>query len=60
VKREHESIDLKAQKMMRGRVEPYALPIMVKAMPIMVQVARQIIKIPQMTIPQETQLREHK
>jgi hypothetical protein len=36
VKREHESINLRAQKMMRGRVEPFALPTMERAMPIVV------------------------
>jgi hypothetical protein len=37
VKREHESTNLRAQKMMRGRVEPSA---MVKAVPIVVNVIR--------------------
>ncbi len=31
VKREHESTDLMAQKMMRGRMEPSAMPTMVHA-----------------------------
>jgi len=46
MKREQESIDLKAQKMMRGRVEQPTMPIVVKAMPIMVYTIRQIITIP--------------
>jgi hypothetical protein len=29
VKREHESIEARAQKMMRGKVEPFAVPIVV-------------------------------
>ncbi len=60
MKKEHENIDLRAQKMMRGKVEPYAMPIMVRVVPTMVQIAKQTTKIPQMTIPQETQLREQK
>jgi len=36
VKREHENIDLRAQKMMKGRVEAYAVPTVVKVMPPMV------------------------
>jgi len=36
---------MRAQKMMRGRVKPFA-------MPIVVQVARHTIEIPQMTTPQ--------
>jgi len=36
VKREHESIKVRAQKMMRGRVEPSVMPIVVRAMPTMV------------------------
>ncbi len=34
MKKEHENIGLKAQKMMRGKVEPYA--IMVRVVPTMV------------------------
>jgi hypothetical protein len=46
---------MRAQKMMRGRVESFTMPIMVKAMPIiLVQASRQTIEIPQMTTPQET------
>jgi hypothetical protein len=36
MKKEYESIDIKAQKMMRGRVEPSAMPTMVWAVPIVV------------------------
>jgi hypothetical protein len=36
VKREHESINLRAQKMMRGRVEPFIVPIVVRVVPTMV------------------------
>jgi len=39
-------------------VEPYVVPIMVKTMLTMVQVTRQTVKIPQMIVPQQTQLRE--
>jgi hypothetical protein len=67
VKREQESINLRAQKMMKGKMGPYATqivvkatPIVVKAVPTVVQVARQTIEIPQMTIPQETQLMEQR
>ncbi len=40
VKREHENIDLKAHKMMSGKVEPFAIPTMVKVMSLMVQEVR--------------------
>jgi hypothetical protein len=40
VKKVQESTDLKAQKMMRGRVEPYAVPIVVTVMPLVVKVVR--------------------
>jgi hypothetical protein len=46
VKKEHESTNLRAHKMMRGRVEPSIVPTMVKAMPIMAQVAKQTEEIP--------------
>ncbi len=39
VKMEHENIDLRAQKMMKGRVEPFV-------MPIVVQVVRQLAIVP--------------
>jgi hypothetical protein len=42
VKKEHESTNLKAQKMMKVRVEPFIIPIVV-------QVVKQTITIPQMT-----------
>jgi hypothetical protein len=44
MKKEHESIDLRAHKMMRGRVEPFAVPIVV-------QVIKKILAVPQMTSP---------
>jgi hypothetical protein len=53
VKREQERIYLMTQKMMRGRVEPFAVPTMVQAI-------RQSTEIPQMIILQETQLREQR
>ncbi len=53
MKREHQSTYVRAQKMMRGRMEP-------SAMPIVVQAAKQTTKVPQMTTPQEKQLREQK
>jgi hypothetical protein len=37
VKREHESTNLKAQKMMKGTTEPFAMPTMVRVVPTMVQ-----------------------
>jgi hypothetical protein len=42
VKREQETIDLRAQKMMKGRVEPFVVPIVVSAVPRVVQAIRQI------------------
>jgi hypothetical protein len=36
VKKEHENTNLKAQKVMRGRVEPSIVPTMVRAVPLMV------------------------
>jgi hypothetical protein len=51
MKREQECTDLKAQKMMRGKVESSIMLIMVRAVPTMVHVARQTTEIPQMTIP---------
>jgi hypothetical protein len=49
-----------AQKMIRGRVAPYAMPTLVQAMPIVLHVARQTIEVPQMTSPQEKHFRERK
>ncbi len=60
VKREHGSINLRAQKMMRGRVEPFIVPIVVRVVLTMVQAVRHITSIPQMTFPQEKQLREQR
>jgi hypothetical protein len=37
--------------MMRGRVEPFTIPIVVKVVPPVVQGVRQIASIPQMTSP---------
>ncbi len=51
MKKEHENIDLKAQKMMKGRVEPFVVPTMVRVVPVMLQVVQQTTKIPQMTTP---------
>jgi hypothetical protein len=45
VKREQESIDIRAQKMMRDRGEPSIMLTMVHAMLIVVQVAKQIAKV---------------
>jgi hypothetical protein len=39
--------------MMRGKLEPFVIPTMVRAMPPMVQVVRQTTTIPQMTSPHE-------
>ncbi len=44
VKREHEKTYLRAHKMMRGKVEPFAFPTVVHA-------AKQNIVVPQMTSP---------
>jgi hypothetical protein len=46
VKRKHESINLRAQKMMKGIMEPFAMPTMVRVVPIMVHVARQTPVVP--------------
>jgi chemotaxis regulatin CheY-phosphate phosphatase CheZ len=51
MKKEHENTKPKAQKMMRGKVEP-------SIMPLVVHVTKQIAKVPQMTSPQEGQLKE--
>ncbi len=53
MKKEQENTYMRAQKMMRGRVKPFV-------MPIVVQVARHTTEIPQMTTPQEAQLREQR
>jgi hypothetical protein len=44
---------LRADKMMRGRMEPFAMTIMVRVMPTIVQSVKQIVVIPQMTSPQK-------
>jgi hypothetical protein len=54
VKREQESTYIRVQKMMRGRVEPSTMPIVVKVVSIVVHATKQIIEIPQMTTPYET------
>ncbi len=41
-------------------MEPSIVPTMVRAMPIVVHEAKQTAEIPQMTTPQETQLREQR
>jgi len=46
--------------MTKGRVEPSIVLTMVRVMPIVVQVVRQITIVPQMTSPQEKQPREQK
>jgi len=46
MKREQKSIDLKAHKMMKGRMEQPTMPIMVKVVPIMVYAIKQIATIP--------------
>jgi hypothetical protein len=53
MKREHDSIEVRAQKMMKGRVELYAKPTMV-------QTAKQTTKVTQMTFPHERQIREQR
>jgi nicotinamide riboside transporter PnuC len=40
VKKEQESIDVMAQKMMRGKVEPFALLIMVWVVPITIHATK--------------------
>jgi hypothetical protein len=44
--------------MMRGKVEPSTIPTVVRAMPPMVQALKQATTIPQMTLPQDRQLKE--
>jgi hypothetical protein len=46
VKKEHESSKPRAQKMMRGRLEPSTMPLVVHA-------TKQTAKVAQMTSPQE-------
>ncbi len=40
MKLKHENIDMKAQKMMKGLVEPFVMPTMVRVMSTVVHVAR--------------------
>jgi hypothetical protein len=51
VRREQESTNLRAQKMIRGIAEPFAMPMVVKTMPIVVHIVKHVTKIPQMTSP---------
>ncbi len=60
MKREQESTNVKAQKMMRGRVEPFVVLVVLHAMPTMVQATKQTIEVPQLTFPQERQLKEQR
>jgi hypothetical protein len=60
VKREQKTTKVRAQKMMRGRVEPYVVPTMVWAMSIVVHATRETTKVPQMTSSQEEQLKEQR
>ncbi len=53
VKKEHENTYLRAQKMMKGKVEPSIVPIVIQAV-------RQITAVPQMTFPKEKQPREQR
>jgi hypothetical protein len=55
---EQENTYLKAHKMMKGKVEPFIVPTMVREVPKMVHVVRQITVVPPMTCPREKQLRE--
>jgi hypothetical protein len=36
MKREQKNIDVRAKKMTKGRMEPFEMPIMVRAVPIIV------------------------
>ncbi len=60
MKREQESTDVRAQKMMKGKVEPLAMPTMVRIVPTIVQATRNIAEVPQMTSLQEKQLKEQR
>ncbi len=40
--------------MMKGKMEPFVVPTVVRAMPTMVNATKQTIKMPQMIMPQET------
>jgi hypothetical protein len=54
VKREHESANVKAQKMMRGKMEPSTMPTMVWVVPTFVHVAKQTIGVPHIASPHES------
>jgi hypothetical protein len=43
VKREQESKDLRAQKMMKGKVKPSTMPIVVRIVPIVVKVVPTLV-----------------
>ncbi len=60
MKKEQESTKARAQKMMKGKVEPSIVPTMVWVVLTMVEVAKQITKVPQMTFPQERPLKEQR
>jgi hypothetical protein len=49
VKKEHESTYMKAQKMMRGIMEPYVVPTMVKVVPTMVRAVPTMVQIVRQT-----------
>ncbi len=51
VNREHKSTEARAHKMMRGRVDPSTIIIVVSVVLIVVQAAIHIAKVPQMTSP---------
>ncbi len=46
--------------MMKGKVEPFVVPIVVQVMPIVVQVGKHTIEVPQITSPHERQLKEQR
>jgi hypothetical protein len=46
--------------MMRGKVEPFIVPTVVRAVPLVVQVVKQTLAVPKMKFPQERQLREQR
>jgi hypothetical protein len=46
VRREQDSTNLKAQKMMKGKVEPFVVPTMIRVVPTMVHVVKQTTIVP--------------
>ncbi len=60
MKREQKNIDARPQKMMKGKMEPSTMPIVVWVVPIVVQVTRQTIEVPHMISPYERQLKEYR